>query len=127
MGHVPSTQPFWQCFVFENLEGVYPSCGFFHQQEEGCWAGGTSGGAAIGLNQENVVRVEEPEGLLGVEGPCLGPWLPAIQWHEVGAEMADEGWKKMGVPTRQTVASRPGSVGPVADSERVNPIAASNG
>ncbi|XP_010936828.1 uncharacterized protein [Elaeis guineensis] len=41
--------PFWQRFVFENLEGVCLNCGFFHKPEERCRTTRKSGSTAAGL------------------------------------------------------------------------------
>ena len=111
--------PFWQCFVFEGLEGVCLSCGFFHSSGKCCQAG--RGVAVAGLRSDNVLWAEELGGDPGVVGPPLGPWLLAIRRRELGWEAAADGRRKeMGSSHPESWASQLELGRAAGDSVRVN-------
>lgn len=65
--------PFWQRFIFENLDGLCLYYDRLHPSEGVCRGGATMAkGVGIPVSDEVLVKV--------AGGPCLGPWMVAIHW-----------------------------------------------
>lgn len=69
--------PFWQRFIYENLNGVCLCYGFFHLLEDGCpiREGGDSG---VGLSPKSINQAGKEKGMSN-GGPRLGPCLVSIR------------------------------------------------